>query len=50
MKIDRDNFRHLTGFGRDIGRDADTIAAQVGARNVEQVQRLLIGSTYSRIL
>lgn len=32
-----------------MGRDAADIAQQVGARNVLQVQRLLTGSTYSRI-
>lgn len=32
-----------------FGRDADEIAAQIGARNADQVQRLLSGKTYSRI-
>lgn len=37
-------------FLSSLGQDADTIAERVGARNVDQVQRLLTGSTYSRIL
>lgn len=36
-------------FLASLGRDADEIAAQIGARNTPQVQRLLSGETYSRI-
>lgn len=36
-------------FLSSLGQPADAIAQTVGARNVSQVQRLLSGSTYSRI-
>lgn len=36
-------------FLSSLGQSADTIAQQVGARNIEQIQRLLSGVTYSRI-
>lgn len=32
-----------------LGHDVNTIAAGIGARNVDQVRRLLAGETYSRI-
>lgn len=37
-------------FLSSLGQTVDDIASQVGARNVSQVQRVLAGSTYSRIL
>ena len=36
-------------FFSSLGQDAESIAARIGARNVEQVKRLLSGSTYTRI-
>lgn len=36
-------------FLSSLGRDTAAIASQVGARNTEQVRRLLSGDTYSRI-
>lgn len=37
-------------FFSSLGYDVEDVAERVGARNVEQVQRLLSGSTYSHIL
>lgn len=37
-------------FLSSLGHDANSITTQVGARNVEQIQRLLDGTTYGRIL
>lgn len=37
-------------FFSSLGQDAEAIAERVGARNVDQVRRVLSGSTYSRIL
>jgi hypothetical protein len=37
-------------FLSSLGHAADEIAAQVGARNVAQIQRLIAGETYSRII
>lgn len=36
-------------FLASLGKSADVIAAEIGARNKPQVQRLLSGSTYSRV-
>lgn len=33
-----------------LGHDVDIVAERVGARNVDQIRRVLSGSTYSRIL
>lgn len=37
-------------FFASLGGDADDIATRIGARNTAQVERLLSGETYSRIL
>lgn len=37
-------------FFASLGQNADDIAAKVGARNVTQIERLVSGQTYSRIL
>jgi hypothetical protein len=37
-------------FLSSLGHAADEIAARVGARNVAQIQRLIAGETYSRII
>jgi hypothetical protein len=37
-------------FLSSLGHDVEVVAARVGARNVDQVRRVLAGSTYSRIL
>lgn len=37
-------------FLSSLGHDAEVVAERVGARNVDQVKRVLSGSTYSRIL
>ena len=37
-------------FLSSLGKATDDIAAEIGARNIPQVQRLLAGETYSRVL
>jgi hypothetical protein len=37
-------------FFASLGRDADDIATRIGARNSDQIKRLVSGQTYSRIL
>lgn len=37
-------------FLSSLGHAADEIAARVGARNIAQIQRLIAGETYSRII
>lgn len=36
-------------FFSSLGQDAETVAVRVGARNVEQIERMLSGRTYSRV-